>query len=60
MSDEITEQELADTIYSKCGINIRYCDSQTIAIKLLELYHVADKIEDLLGESRKEIKDGTE
>lgn len=37
MSIELDIAELADIIYSECGVSIRYCDSQTIAKKLIEL-----------------------
>ncbi len=37
MTNEDKIDELADIIYSKCGVSIRNCDSQTIAKKLIEL-----------------------
>lgn len=37
MSTELDVAELAAVIYSECGVSIRYCDSQAIAKKLIEL-----------------------
>lgn len=37
MSDELKIAELTETIYSECGVEIRYCDCQTIAQKLILL-----------------------
>ncbi len=36
MSDELKIAELTEIIYSDCGVEIRYCDCQTIARKLVE------------------------
>ncbi len=37
MSEEVKVAELTEIIYSDCGVEIRYCDCQTIATKLIEL-----------------------
>lgn len=37
MSEELKIAELTETLYSECGVEIRYCDCQAIAKKLIEL-----------------------
>ena len=45
MLEELKIAELADIIYSQCGVEIRYCDSETIAKKLIELNLIKDNSE---------------
>ncbi len=51
MSEEHLQEQLADDIYSKCGISIRYCDCMAIAQELIKLGWKKK----FNGESRKEI-----